>query len=383
VTISENSIIYRNDSFKISCFTNLPIFINMGRRLTTEEFIIKAKKVHGDKYKYLNEYLGSKKYMLIECGVHGEFEQKPNCHLNGDGCSKCSGKYKPTNEEFIIKAKSIHGDRYDYSTSFYINNKTKIEITCSMHGIFKQTPDCHINKKQGCPVCGTKQNATNEEFITKTNLIHGNKYDYSLVEYINSKTKVKIICPMHGVFEQTPNNHIFGYGCVRCNGPIITDFIQKAKSIHNNKYDYSLVEYVNSNVKINILCPKHGVFSQKLNDHLYGNGCPICRESIGEKKIRTYLLDNKINFLPQHRFKDCKYKNTLPFDFYLPEHNICIEYNGVQHYEYRKFFHRTKNALSIQQLKDNIKKQYCDINGISLLIIKYDENINNKLNKIC
>ena len=93
--------------------------------------------------------------------------------------------------------------------------------------------------------------------------------------------------------------------------------------------------------------------------------------------------DNKINFLPQHRFKDCKYKNTLPFDFYLPEHNICIEYNGVQHYEYRKFFHRTKNALSIQQLKDNIKKQYCDINGISLLIIKYDENINNKLNKIC
>lgn len=357
--------------------------MNMGRLLTTDEFITKAKVIHGDKYNYPNEYLGSKKYLLIECQIHGEFSQKPNCHLNGDGCSKCSGKNKYSTEEFIIKATNIHNHKYDYSLVQYINNKTKVKIICPIHGEFKQSPDKHINQKNGCTICGKKQNSTNEEFINKAKLKHNNKYDYSIIDYVNSKTKVKIICKIHGEFEQTPNSHMLGYGCVRCNGPIITDFIQKANSIHNNKYDYSMVKYVNSSVKINILCIKHGIFSQKLNDHLYGNGCPICRESIGEKEIRNYLLKNEIKFISQHRFKDCKYKNTLPFDFYLPDYNLCIEYNGIQHYEYRKFFHRTKNALSVQQLKDNIKKQYCDVNGISLLIIKYDENINNKLNKIC
>jgi hypothetical protein len=353
----------------------------MGIRLTTEEFISKARLVHGDKYNYLNEYLGSKKYMLIECVIHGKFSQKPNCHLNGDGCSKCSGKYKPTTEDFINKSKLIHGNKYDYSLSYYTNSKTKIKIICPKHGIFEKKPDNHINQKSGCPICFRKNNSTTEEFTYKANLKHKGKYDYSLVEYINSKTKVKIICNEHGVFEQKPNNHVLGYGCVKCNGPIMNDFIEKANNVHNNKYDYSLVRYVNSSIKIDILCHKHGVFSQKLNDHLYGNGCPICRESTGEKEVRAYLLENKIKFIPQHKFKGCKYKNLLPFDFYLPDYNVCIEYNGVQHYEYRKFFHRTKDALITQQLKDKIKKEYCDINDINLLIIKYDENVLNKLSE--
>lgn len=125
------------------------------------------------------------------------------------------------------------------------------------------------------------------EFITKASNIHNNKYDYSLVEYINSQSKVTIICPEHGSWEQKPNNHITGYGCPTCadvergkNKTIkaASEFTTKATLIHNNKYSYELVEYQNSNTKVKILCPVHDVFEQRPNDHLNGKGCLRCAQ---------------------------------------------------------------------------------------------------------
>jgi len=169
-----------------------------------------------------------------------------------------------------------------------------------------------------------------------TKIIHTfNKYDYSLVEYKNAHIKVKIVCIEHGVFEQTPNNHLQGNGCPKCNGGILktkNDFIKKSKMVHHSKYDYLLVEYKNMRTNVKIVCPIHGVFEQRPSHHVDGVGCPHCNESKGEREIENYLKLKKIVFIRQKTFKKCKNKRELPFDFYLPEYNLCVEYDGRQHY---------------------------------------------------
>ena len=221
-------------------------------------------------------------------------------------------------------------------------------------------------------------------FILKSKNIHGNKYDYSLVNYVNNKTKVKIICPIHGEFEQIPNGHLSGYGCSKCTNKFklnTTIFIEKSKNIHGDKYDYSLVNYINQRIKIKIICPIHGEFEQQPNKHLKGCGCKKCSESKGERMIRQYLEDNNIEYLPQHKFNNCKYKNELPFDFYLPDYNICIEYNGAQHYKPVKYWGGI-DTLNKIKIRDKIKKKYCLYNNIKLITIRYNENILNKLKLI-
>ena len=132
---------------------------------------------------------------------------------------------------------------------------------------------------------------TTKEFILQAHLIHNNKYDYSDVKYTNAITKVNIICPKHQVFYQTPNDHLSGKGCPICAGKNKTTeiFIMECNLAHNNKYDYSLVKYNGAKSKINIICKKHGVFLQTACEHLYGNGCPVCKMSKGELKIKKFL----------------------------------------------------------------------------------------------
>ena len=155
-------------------------------------------------------------------------------------------------------------------------------------------------------------------------------------------------------------------------------FVYKSKKIHGDKYDYSLVNYINNKTKVEIICSEHGIFKQRPTDHLNGCGCPICRESKGEKKIRNFLNEKKIKFLPQYKFNNCKHILQLSFDFYLPEYNICIEYNGIQHYKPIEKF-GGKNQFLIQNKCDNIKKEFCLKNNIKLIIIKYDNNILDEL----
>ena len=150
---------------------------------------------------------------------------------------------------FINKAKKVHGDKYDYSKVDYVNSQTKVCIICPEHGEFWQTPAEHVRGKS-CPLCanikrGSKKRLTIEEFINKAKKVHGNKYDYSKVEYKNASTKVCIICPEHGEFMQIPMAHINGEGCPKCAGKMLKteDIIKKFKQVHGWKYDYSKVEY--------------------------------------------------------------------------------------------------------------------------------------------
>jgi len=277
-----------------------------------------------------------------------------------------------TTEEFIKRSKLVHQETYDYSLTEYINARTKVEIICKEHGVFSQRPDYHL-AGGGCKKCASdNQKNTIGNFITKSNEIHDNKYDYSLAEYINAITKVKIICEEHGVFSQKPNDHLSGYGCPICAGNIksnVEDFITKSNEIHNNKYDYSLVNYINAHNKVEIICKEHGVFSQKPNSHLRGRGCPICKSSKGEEKIYHYLTENNIEFEREKKFKDLGNKR---FDFYLSKKNIIIEYDGEQHFKANNFF-GGEEGFRKRQISDLIKNQYCSDNDLQLIRIPYTE----------
>ena len=363
----------------------------MGKNLTKEEFVKNAISVHGDKYDYSDSvYIDSRIKLNILCKMHGIFSQLPNSHLNGSGCAICKGVNKLTKEQFINNAIIIHGDKYDYSKVDYINNNTKVKILCKIHGEFNQTPHAH-KSGQGCPKClGTfNKTLTKDEFINKAIIIHGDKYDYSKVDYINNNTKVKILCKIHGEFEQIPYNHLKSNGCKKCTGRHLCtkdEFISKSITIHGDRYDYSQVDYINNNIRVKILCKKHGLFEQTPLSHFnMRNGCPKCNNSKGETEIENYLKLNNIKYKPQFSFNDLVDKGELRFDFGIFENNnlkYLIEYNGVQHYENRKPFYRNEYEFLIAKKRDIMKIDYCNRNNIKLYIIKYDENILEKMDFI-
>lgn len=285
---------------------------------------------------------------------------------------------KLTTIKFKNRAKLIHNNKYDYSLVEYVNSKMPVKIICPSHGIFEQRPNDHLNGR-GCFKCGVdivneKKKSNKDDFINKANFIHNNRYDYSLVNYISSNIKVNIVCPSHGIFEQTPNNHLTGQRCPVCYPQKIKKtnefFIDECRYIHGDKYDYSLVEYINSKIKIKIICKKHGVFEQRPNSHLLGQGCPNCNESKGELEICNYLEKKKIKYIREWSFSDCKNINELRFDFYLPDLNILIEYNGVQHYIVNEHF-GGKLEFDKRRVNDRIKIDYAKANGIKLIIIPY------------
>ncbi len=218
---------------------------------------------------------------------------------------------------------------------------------------------------------------TTEEYVTKCKLTHGDTYDYSAVNYVRSKDKVTIICKKHGPFKQWASDHRRGFGCSECsqkaNGTT-EKFIKKAREIHGDFYDYSKVNYITSTVNIVITCPKHGDFQTKPTYHIYGTqiGCAKCHRSKGELAIEAWLTNNDIKFEDQKRFDTFRMKK---FDFYLPDYNMCIEYDGAQHFfEKHQLTSDKKLAKKLfedVQIRDKEKTLFCLRNGIRLLRIPY------------
>jgi len=228
---------------------------------------------------------------------------------------------------------------------------------------------------------------TKNKWIELAKNIHNNRYEYSDIIYYKNKLLVKnIICNIHGKFNQIGNNHLNGKGCPECgkekaikisrNRTINTEkFIEKSNKIHNNKYDYSKTIYINTRHKIIVTCPKHGDFLQRASAHLNSkHGCPICKESQGEKKISNLLISHNINFKRQKVFEDLKYKKSLFFDFYLIDFNMCIEYDGLQHFEHVMYFGKDEKFFHELQIRDKLKNVYCLKNNIPLLRLSYKDN---------
>ena len=352
-------------------------------QLTTEIFIERAKKVHGNKYDYSKvNYVNSSIKVCIICPIHGEFWQNPASHLSGRGCPKCAnekkGSYHISNtKEFIDKAKKIYGDRFDYSKVNYVNSKTKVCIICPIHGEFWQEAHSHLSGR-GCNLC-SKPVYDTRSFIAEAKKIYGNKYDYSKAQYVDAKTKVCIICPKHGEFWVTPNNHLARKGCYHCGREVSAkkqslstqQFIDKAREVHGDKYDYSKVSYTNNHTEVCIICKEHGEFWQKPNHHLRGQGCPKCSESKLETMVRVMLEENNIEYIQECGYDMFKWLKKQRFDFYLPKYNIAIECQGEQHYFPVSFGCLSESAVR-ERFKniikyDKRKKEGCEKNGIKLL----------------
>ena len=260
--------------------------------------IKKFQEVHGGRYDYsLMEYINTQTKVKIKCNKHSiVFEQTPNIHLANKThvCAEC------IREQIIEQFKKVHGNRYDYSLVEYNNNKIKIKIICQEHGVFEQTPHNHKNGR-GCCKCSV---LSQEQVIEQFQEVHGDKYDYSVVEYKNNQTKVKIICKEHGTFEQKPNNHKKGQGCPNCTVISKEEIMALFKEVHGDKYDYSKVNYSTTMNKVEIICPEHGVFEQTPDNHKNGHGCSHCANTLTAKEI----YQNKSAILYYILINDSQYK---------------------------------------------------------------------------
>lgn len=288
---------------------------------------------------------------------------------------------KKTQEEFINAASKKHNNKYDYSKSIYNGCKKKVIIICKKHGEFLQEAWSHL-KGFGCSACSNNLKSNTPQFISQAIQKHGNEYDYSKSTYKNKNKKLDIICKIHGVFSQTPTNHLSGQGCPACYGTFkksSVEFIADAIKKHGNIYDYSHINYSTAHSPVNIICKIHGKFSQTPHNHLKGHGCPSCCSSWGETRIEQWLKMNNIQYERQKTFSNLKNPKTsypLKFDFYVSSKNLLIEYDGEQHFKLGSIF--GKHQITIKNLRDikyrdKIKTKYAKHNKIRLLRIPYTE----------
>ena len=372
------------------------------KRLTQEEVIRRFREVHGSRYDYSSvEYKGYDNKVTIICRQHGAFEQEVGVHLKGWGCPICGDitrarKKKKSTKQFIDEARKVHGDRYDYSKTIYKGTHNKVTITCREHGDFEQLASNHL-KGNGCPLCAGKNAVTMKNFVELARAIHGDKYGYDRVLFTKVSDKVWIYCPVHGWYQQSVSCHIIKkHGCRLCAAKELgesrikskVEFVRQARLIHGDKYDYSKAEYVNTRTKILIICNECGrEFWQTPQNHISkrASGCPCRKEPKGEERIRKWLIDNDIKFIAQYKLPNedlfCSNKNLF-VDFFLPKHDIAIEFNGEQHYKPIDIFGGKERYVQ-QVERDNSLRQYCKEHKIRLIEIPYKDidNIEDILTK--
>ena len=297
------------------------IDIKKQSRKTTSNFIEEANIIHNNRYDYSKvEYKNYHTKVCIMCPIHGEFWQRPSQHLQGQGCPKCKNetirqKLQMNTQDFIKKSQLVHGDSFNYDkTNLKERFDKKVIVTCNKckNDIYVLV-GAHLSGNK-CPHCYGTHLKSNEEFTEDAKKVHGDKYDYSKVEYKGNKVKVCIICPKHGEFWQTPN------------------------------------------------------------DHLRQKGCPSCKNSYLEQKINNLLTKQNIAFEAQKHFE---WLGKQSLDFYLPQYNVAIECQGEQHYKIVEKFGGEEGFVKRQLLDEN-KYQLCQQHNIKILYFsnkKYEDNI--------
>ncbi len=302
--------------------------------MNTEDFIRKAKAVHGDKYTYDKcVYTRSVDKVTITCPSHGDFTQSARAHLRSSGCSECGRQRQIESAtlnttDFVSKAKDVHGERYDYSQTDYTESRAEVLIICRVHGSFRQISANHL-QGNGCKKCSSLTTAVavsaanrsnTTDFVEKAQQKHGDLYGYEKVEYETCQQKVTLVCRTHGDFEITPASHLAGTGCKKCAIATITlsmsntleDFIREAKKAHGSTYDYSKVVYVNNRELIDIVCPEHGTFKQRPRHHTAGHGCQHCSAALISEQKTKYTTESYIELVgrvhkQKYKYTDCIY----------------------------------------------------------------------------
>lgn len=372
----------------------------------TKEFIRKSLRIQGDRYDYTkSNYTRYDAKVKIKCKYHGYFRQEAKAHYKlGQGCVACGQILRGRNrrltiDEFIQKSEEVQGKgTYDYSKVNYINANTYVEIICcKCNKSFPQRPYAHMSG-EGCPYCYGSFASNTEEFVSKAKSLNNGEnaqhYDYSEVNYINDDTKVRIKCNIenHGYFEMKPREHLQGRGCSKCSNHFKYDtnsYIEECKYRFKNKFDYNEVNYISSHDIVRIKCNScNRCFKPIATRFLQEGRCPYCTSSKGENTISYWLEFHNIHYETQKIFDDCRFheRGRLRFDFYIPSKNLCIEYDGRQHFMPIKFSNSMSDEdviteFETNKIKDKIKNKYCKENNINLLRIRYDENIEEKLNE--
>ena len=317
------------------------------KRLTLEDWITKAREVHGDKYDYSESiYTLSTKPITIRCPDHGYFTQVANCHTSGkQGCpkcgvEKCTDSRRYTTSSFRARMSELFGDSLDFSeTTFGTTNKEKVEVKCPTHGKFQRRAD-QLTRGQGCPKCGRERVGKvkligTDEFVRRAKETHGDRYDYSKVKYINSSTPVTIGCTTHGEFQQKPAYHTLNAaGCPKCgrdkanNAMLVTfdEFVKQSKSVHGDRYTYPEQTLTGTKDDVRIICPEHGEFTQRPNNHTNGAGCPKCWSGTAkwEGELQQMLADAGIEAVTNQRILGQK-----EIDVLIPSLNLGIELHGL------------------------------------------------------
>ena len=362
----------------------------MSKTVTNEEFIKRCEEKHGGRFDHsMVEYTDSKTKIKVICNECGHISERfPQNHLKSKCCKVCKSESERMNlESFMEKSIKIYGEKFDYSKVDFKGRTHSVELICNDCGKESlRKPTRHLTKYYECKHClHDSLRMTRDEFLRRSKVIHGDKFDYSMVEYTRNSTPVFIKCNDCGdICNIAPANHLSGRSCPRCSKkkvPTNEEFIKRCSKKHKDRYDYSKVSYKNCKTKVEIICKKcDQSFMQTPSKHLFGRGCPHCNLSIGENRIIDFLDENEVSYETQKTFKDCVNVGRLKFDFYI-EGLGCIEFNGKQHYQPVEFFGGVEEFLK-NITRDSIKRSYCCTRGIPLHVIKYNEDVEERMSKI-
>lgn len=358
------------------------------RRKTHEEYVAELA-IKNPTIEVVEKYVNAKTKIMHHCLIHDVYwEIAPFNVLRGNGCEKCriekiQKDHRKTHEEYV-KELAIKNPNIIVIDK-YIDAKTKILHKCLMHDYEWMAAPNNVLKDKGCPMCKSesihnKLSKGHDKYIKELKNI--NPDIIPLEEYVNMNTPIKHLCLKCGYeWCAQPSNILYGYQCPRCSAQRFRrnheDYVEELKIINP---DIEVVGiYINARSGVLHRCRICGNEWNALPCNiLNGSGCPQCQESNGERSVRQWLGRQSINYESQKKFSNCKDKNLLSFDFYLPDYNVCIEYQGGQHYfPVAKFGGQEQFENQIR--RDNIKKEYCKQNNIGLLCIKYDEDIDEAL----
>ena len=354
----------------------------MPRRKTPEEYIreCKAKGYDLPVETYINN---AKKieHKFNKCG--NVYKQTPAKHLCGHGCPTCgirtrTDKLRKTTEEYLQECKD---KEYDLPIEDYKSYHIKIKHKCKQGHVYQQAPSNHL-KGKGCPICAIRNISKVKTKSSKEYLYEckDKGYDLPIEDYVDAHTRIRHKCSQGHIYKQKPNNHLCGQGCPICGGTKRKTPREYYNLCKEKGLDLPIEDYINATTKIKHICDKGHIYKQTPNSHLNGIGCPVCNESHGEKFIRNYLNKHSIKYESQKSFHDLKDKTYLSYDFCLPDYNTLIEYQGIQHYKDKDYFGGDKQ-FETQQYHDNLKREYAKNNGYKLLELHYSLDTQEKVNK--